>query len=83
VAAPVHDAILIEGPADAIEDVVAETQRAMQEASEIVLDGFALRSDVKIVRWPDRLLGDKEQPMWDRVMGIVERVGSGDGPVQN
>ena len=44
VSAPVHDAILVEGPADAIEDVVAETRRAMVEASEIVPDGFAPKS---------------------------------------
>jgi DNA polymerase-1 len=86
VAAPVHDALLIEGPADAIEDVVAETQRAMQEASEIVLDGFALRSKTKIVRHPDRLLDDKKtRPMWDRIMGIMDSLDSPRAmePVQN
>ena len=36
VCAPVHDALLIEGPADAIHELVAETQHAMREASEIV-----------------------------------------------
>ena len=33
VCCPVHDALLVEGPADEIEDVVAETQAAMHEAS--------------------------------------------------
>src|SRR5262245_8244036 len=40
VCAPVHDALLVEGPAAGIEAVVSETQRAMQEASEHVLPGF-------------------------------------------
>ena len=38
--APIHDAILVEGAAEAIEEVVAETQRAMGVASEIVTGGF-------------------------------------------
>ena len=40
VCAPIHDAILVEGAAEAIEEVVAETQRAMVSASEIVTGGF-------------------------------------------
>jgi DNA polymerase I len=54
VVAPVHDALMIEGPADSIEEIVARTQEAMAEASAVVLDGFRLRSDVNIVRCPDR-----------------------------
>lgn len=72
VAAPVHDAILVESSADLIEDVVAETQQAMREASAVVLDGFALRSDRMIVTYPDRLLSDKEKPMWGRIMRIMD-----------
>ena len=47
VCAPVHDALLVEGPEDEIETVVFQTQCAMWEASEIVLGGFPLRSDAK------------------------------------
>ena len=45
VCAAVHDALLVEGPADKIQDVVATTQEAMTEASRVVLSGFELRSD--------------------------------------
>jgi DNA polymerase I len=48
--APVQDALLIGGPSEEIEDVVAATRTAMAEASDLVLDGFELRSDVNIVR---------------------------------
>ncbi len=72
VAAPVHDALLVEGPLAEIEEVVAATQLAMREASEIVLDGFALRSKAQTVKHPERLLDDKTRPMWDRVTGILE-----------
>jgi DNA polymerase I len=54
VVAPVHDALMIESPADSIEAIVAWTQEAMAEASAVVLGGFRLRSDAGIVRWPDR-----------------------------
>ena len=50
VTAPVHECpSFSKARAKRIEDAVAETQPAVQEASEIVLDGFALRSDVKLI----------------------------------
>src|SRR5271166_3812359 len=48
IVAPVHDAVMVEGPADSIDAIVAETQTAMAEASAVILDGFRLRSDAKI-----------------------------------
>jgi DNA polymerase-1 len=71
VMAPVHDAVLIGGAADAIDDEVTRMQAAMAEASSIVLDGFELRSDAKIVRWPDRYMDDRGLAMWDRVMRLL------------
>jgi DNA polymerase I len=74
VVAPVHDAILVEGAAEEIDEVVAATQAAMLEASEVVLDGFTLRSKAQIVRYPERLLDAKrEQSLWDRVIEILDR----------
>ena len=64
-------ALVVEGPTDEIEQVVAETQRAMREASEIVLGGFALRTDAKIVRWPDRYSDPRGERMWQIVMDIL------------
>ncbi|MBM4071007.1 MAG: DNA polymerase I [Planctomycetes bacterium] len=75
VCAPVHDALLVEGPLDEIEDVVAKTQRAMQEASEVVLSGFSLRSDATIVRHPDRYSDKRGAKMWDTVQRLI---GGGD-----
>jgi hypothetical protein len=71
VCAPVHDAVLVEAPADRIDDVTAETQTVLAEASGIVLGGPTLRSDVKTVRWPDRLLDDDSRAFWDRLMGYL------------
>jgi hypothetical protein len=83
VCAPVHDALLIEGPAREIERVVADCQRAMQEASDIVLSGFALRTEAKIVQWPDRYMDPRGQRMWDTVSGTLaerQRATSGHPP---
>jgi DNA polymerase I-like protein with 3'-5' exonuclease and polymerase domains len=71
VAAPVHDALLVEGPADEIDDVVEATQQAMREASELVLSGFALRTDATVTRWPDRYQDERGVRMWEMVQGIL------------
>ncbi len=74
VVAPVHDALLIEGPARSIDEIVRATQEAMAEASEIVLDGFRLRSEARVVRWPDRYMDDRGREFWSRVMGLLPGV---------
>jgi hypothetical protein len=77
--APVHDAILAEGPAGAIEEIEAEIQEAMAEASAVVLDGFRLRSDVKIVRSPERYMDDRGREFWGRVMALLPESRESDG----
>src|SRR5215468_9676931 len=71
VVAPVHDALMVEGPADAIDDVVARTLAAMAEASAVVLDGYRLRSDAWIVRWPKRYMDDRGREFCGRVMALL------------
>jgi DNA polymerase I-like protein with 3'-5' exonuclease and polymerase domains len=71
VCAPIHDALLIEAADDQIEGTVEATQAAMREASAIVLDGFALRTDVKIVRYPDRYADSRGERLWSTIMGLL------------
>ena len=57
--APVHDAVLIEAPIERIEADVALMREIMRRASRIVLNAdprgtHELRTDCKIVRYPDR-----------------------------
>jgi hypothetical protein len=82
VCAPVHDALLVEGRAAGIEGVVAETQRAMQEASELVLLGFPLRTEAKVVRYPDRYMDDRGGRMWETVLGLLDADGGQSDPLQ-
>lgn len=74
VCAPVHDAFLICTPFDRLDEDVAAMQAAMAEASRIVLNGFELRTDVSITRWPDRYMDARGRVMWDRVTGLLDRL---------
>ena len=67
VCCPVHDALLIEAASDQIDDAVKKCQGIMQQASEIVLAGFPLRTDAKIVRYPDRYMDPRGKEMWQTV----------------
>jgi hypothetical protein len=71
VCAPVHDAVLICAPLDRLDAEVARMQDAMREASRIVLDGFELGTDAKIVRYPDRYMYERGATMWDRVIKLI------------
>jgi hypothetical protein len=71
VAGPVHDALVIVAPLDRLDGDVAITQDAMREASRIVLAGFELATDVKIVRWPDRYMDPRGVRMWRTVVQLV------------
>ena len=74
VCAPVHDALLIEAPIEAIEAAVAQVQELMAVASEIVLGGFRLRSDAAIVRYPERYMDERGTRMWNTVTQILEEI---------
>jgi DNA polymerase I len=71
VCAPVHDALLICAPLERLEADVAATRAAMAEASRVVLSGFEIGTDVKLVTYPDRYMDGRGQVMWDRVCDLV------------
>ena len=73
---PVHDAFLIESAADDLEDVAQEARRQMERASEIVLQGYRIRTEARLLRHPDRLIEDRGQAMWHRVITILNRLDS-------
>jgi hypothetical protein len=67
VCAPNHDAILIEAPLEDLADAVKTTEAAMAEASEIVLDGFPLRTSVTTIRYPDHYPHPKSDALWSEI----------------
>ena len=80
VCAPVHDAILVEATEAEADAVVAETQALMARASAIVLQGFTLRSEAKIIRYPDRFLSERAVSMWETVWNLVHEPSQGEMP---
>lgn len=71
VCCPVHDAFLIEADAGLIDAEAKRMQAAMREASEFVLPGFPLGTDVKIVRHPERYSDKRGEQMWGTVTNIL------------
>jgi hypothetical protein len=72
VCGPVHDALLIEAPIDEIEFAVAETQKAMHEASELVLPGSPLRTEARVIQWPERYTDPRGVQFWQTVWELAE-----------
>jgi hypothetical protein len=71
VCAPVHDALLVEAPEAEIEAVVAETSALMTQASRIVLGGEPVRTDAKIIRWPDRYVEPRGGALWQQLLRLL------------
>jgi hypothetical protein len=64
---------LICAPLDRLEANIAAMRAAMAEASRIVLAGFELGTDVKVIRYPDRYMDPRGAVMWARVMELIGR----------
>jgi DNA polymerase I len=76
--APVHDAVLIEAPIERIEADVTLMQELMRRASRIVLNVHAagtheLRTDMKIVRYPDRYSDQRGEAIWTWINEQLEQ----------
>jgi hypothetical protein len=71
ICAPVHDAVLIEAPADEIEGAVRTCGDVMAQAASIILGGFPLRTDHEIVAYPDRYMDDRGREFWDQVYEMM------------
>lgn len=69
--APIHDAILIQAPLDALETRVAEMQAIMTAASQKVLDGFPLASDAETISHPSRYRDERGAAMWASVWELL------------
>ncbi len=71
-----HDALLIEAPEDQIDADVALLRELMRRASRIVLNdtptgSHELRTDVAIIRYPDRYSDARGAAIWDNVLRLL------------
>jgi DNA polymerase-1 len=72
VCAPIHDALLLEAPAEEIDVQIHRLSKIMQHASELVLgEGRICGVDVNKVIYPDRYSDERGGVMWGRVMDIL------------
>jgi hypothetical protein len=73
VCAPLHDALLIQAPIADLDTAVRATRLAMRDASESVLDGFPLRTDVQAFVYPDHYRDKRGDPMWAIISPLLRR----------
>ena len=71
ICATVHDALLIQAPLDNIDKATTDTQQAMEEASELILKGFRLKTDTEVVKWTDRYFDERGAGMWRKIMKLL------------
>jgi hypothetical protein len=74
VCCPIHDAYLIMAPLETLDRDIARMRSCMAEASRVVLHGFELFTDVKVIRYPDRYWSSKGEAMWNLVMQLLEEI---------
>jgi hypothetical protein len=62
----IHDAFMILSPTDRIDDSMLSLSGCMRRASRVVLQGFELRLDPKVIRHPQRYETDeRSRQQWD------------------
>ena len=75
VCAPVHDAVLIEAPLEQLANQIQRAQLLMAKASQDVLSGFELNTDVEIFRYPERYHDeDRGKEFWEMVMDELDKL---------
>jgi DNA polymerase I len=74
IVAPVHDAFMVEAPADQIEDVSEQLDQVMRDASRMILCGYELRTDFQTVCPGERFRDKRGEKMWTTVTGLVAKL---------
>ena len=71
VCAPVHDAFLIAAPLGRLDEDVMHMREIMSRSSEVVTGGLTVRTDAKIIRFPDRYMDERGIAMWNLVVDLL------------
>jgi hypothetical protein len=71
---PIHDAFMLTSPLDRLERDVNNLREIMRHAGVVVTGGLEIRTDVKVVRYPDRYVDPRGAEMWGRVLSLLPRV---------
>jgi DNA polymerase I-like protein with 3'-5' exonuclease and polymerase domains len=71
VAAPVHDAMLIESPLECLDEDVETMRAIMEQASACVTGGLTVRVDANPVKYPARYCAEGAPAMWSTAMRLL------------
>jgi DNA polymerase-1 len=74
IVAPIHDAVLAEGPADEIDDLASALDRVMRDAAALVLRGYELPTDCQPIRPGERYFDERGEAMWKTVTRLVAKL---------
>lgn len=76
IVAPIHDAFLAEAPLGQLEEASIALDRAMRDASAVVLRGYELPTgaDVQLIRPGERYFDDRGEAMWNTVTRLVAKL---------
>lgn len=72
VCCPIHDAVLIQARLSEIESAATEARDSMNAASALLLDGYVLRNDCEIFRYPDRFIDQDGKGTWEVIAAIAD-----------
>ena len=71
VIAPIHDALIAEGPVEQAEDIAIALDQAMRDAAVVVLQGHELPTDGKIIKPGEHFVEKRGQEMWDTLQRLL------------
>jgi DNA polymerase I len=72
--APIHDALLAEGPFNEAEELSQALDRLMGDASAVVLRGYRLPTDIQIVRPGKQYFDKRGEAMWSTVTRLLAQL---------
>jgi hypothetical protein len=71
IAAPLHDAVFIQAPLADLEDAIHTMRQAMEDASEVILHGFRLRTEVQTFTYPAHYYDSRGEKVWEMLRPFV------------
>jgi len=74
IVAPVHDAIMVEAPAEHGDEISAELNRVMRDAASTILRGYELPTDVQMVGPGQCYFDERGEQMWGTVNKLVAKL---------
>jgi DNA polymerase-1 len=74
IVAPVHDALMAIAPLDQAEEISIALDRVMRDAAIVVLRGYELPTDGKIIRPGEHFVEKRGQEMWDAIQRLLVKL---------